>query len=132
MNTLWGELAWQLGGAAGYALVADADRTATSPGTALNDLFVKYSPCLVLIDEWVAYARQLYGKDGLPAGTFDTHFTFAQTLTEAAKAVPGTLVVISIPAARRHAAARVRVSRRSATSRSAARAARLPSSVCAT
>jgi len=98
VRTLWGELAWQLGGAEGYALVADADRTATSPGTALNDLFATYSPCLVLIDEWVAYARQLYGKDDLPAGTFDTHFTFAQTLTEAAKAVPGTLVVISIPA----------------------------------
>ncbi len=103
VGTLWGELAWQLGeavgrGAEGYALVADADRTATNPGAALEKLFRTYSPCLVLIDEWVAYARQLYGKDGLPAGTFDTHFTFAQTLTEAAKAVPGTLVVISIPA----------------------------------
>jgi len=98
VRTLWGELAWQVGGAEGYALVADADRTSTNPGTALEKLFRQYSPCLVLIDEWVAYARQLYGQDDLPAGTFDTHFTFAQTLTEAAKAAPGTLVVISIPA----------------------------------
>ena len=103
VHTLWGELAWQLGaavgdGAAGYAVVADADRSATSPGSALEDLFRRYSPCLVLIDEWVAYARLLYGKDDLPAGTFDAQLTFAQTLTEAAKAVPGTLVVISIPA----------------------------------
>ncbi|HOU29508.1 MAG TPA: Swt1 family HEPN domain-containing protein, partial [Thermoleophilia bacterium] len=98
VHTLWGELAWQLGGSEGYALVADADRTATNPGAALDELFARYSPCLVLIDEWVAYARQLWGKDSLPAGTFDTHFTFAQALTEAAKAVPRTLVVISIPA----------------------------------
>ncbi len=98
VGTLWGELAWQLDGAEAYKLVADADRTATNPGTALEELFRRYSPCLVLIDEWVAYARQLYGVDGLPAGSFDTHFTFAQTLTEAARAVPGTLVVISIPA----------------------------------
>lgn len=98
VHTLWGELAWQLGGAEGFALVADADRTATNPGTALEKLFKKYAPCLVLIDEWVAYARQLYGAENLPAGTFDAHFTFAQALTEAAAAVPGTLVVISIPA----------------------------------
>jgi predicted AAA+ superfamily ATPase len=97
-HTLWGELAWQLGGADGYALVADADRTATNPGTALHELFRRYSPCLVLVDEWVAYARQLYGMYDLPAGSFDTHFTFAQALTEAAAAVPGTLLVISIPA----------------------------------
>jgi hypothetical protein len=98
VNTLWGEMAWQLGGAGAFALVADADATRTNPGDALVTLLRDYGPCLVLIDEWVAYARQLYGRDELPAGTFDTQFTFAQALTEAAKAVPGSLVVISIPA----------------------------------
>ena len=58
----------------------------------------RYSPCLVLIDEWVAYARQLYGVDGLPAGSFDAQFTFAQALAEAARAVEGALLVVSIPA----------------------------------
>jgi predicted AAA+ superfamily ATPase len=53
---------------------------------------------LILIDEWVAYARQLYGIDGLPAGSFDAQFTFAQALAEAARAVPGVLLVVSIPA----------------------------------
>jgi predicted AAA+ superfamily ATPase len=98
VNTLWGELAWQLGGPAGYAMVADADRTGTSPGVALVDLLRTYSPCLVLIDEWVAYARQLYGVDGLPAGSFDAQFTFAQALAEATRAVEGALLVVSIPA----------------------------------
>ncbi|MBJ7608107.1 MAG: DUF499 domain-containing protein [Candidatus Dormibacteraeota bacterium] len=98
VRTLWGELAWQLGGRDGYALVAEADRTGTNPGAALGELFRANGPALILIDEWVAYARQLYSRDDLPAGSFDAHFSFAQALTEAARATPGTLVVISIPA----------------------------------
>jgi predicted AAA+ superfamily ATPase len=98
-RTVWGELAWQLGGAEGYAMVADADRTATNPGEALNQLLAAYSPCLILIDEWVAYARQLSdSREDLIGGGFDTQFTFAQALTEAARAVPGSLLVVSLPA----------------------------------
>src|SRR5579883_68283 len=99
IRTLWGELAWQLMGADGYALVAEDDRQGVSPGSeTLRQLFAAASPCLVLIDEWVAYMRQLYGVAGLPAGSFDANLTFAQALTEAAKAAPQTLVVASIPA----------------------------------
>ncbi|HLI55619.1 MAG TPA: Swt1 family HEPN domain-containing protein [Actinomycetota bacterium] len=97
VHTLWGEMAWQLGGAEGYDLVAEADRTGTNPGVALVDLLRRYAPCLILIDEWVAYARMLYGVDGLPAGSFDAQFTFAQALAEAARAVEGALLVVSIP-----------------------------------
>jgi len=98
VHTLWGELAWQLGGKQAYNIVADADRTGTSPCSGLVELFQAQTPCLILIDEWVAYARQLYGIDGLPAGSFDAQFTFAQALAEAARAVPGVLLVVSIPA----------------------------------
>lgn len=98
VNTLWGELAWQLGGAEGYGLVAESDRAGTNPGEALRTLFQRHAPCLILIDEWVAFVRQLYGKNNLPAGDFEANLTFAQWLTEAAKAVPGVLVVASLPA----------------------------------
>lgn len=98
VHTIWGELAWQLGGREAYDLVADADRTATNPGDALRALISAYSPCLILIDEWVTYARQMYGQDGLPGGSFDTQFTFAQTLTETVASVPGAMLVLSIPA----------------------------------
>lgn len=99
VRTLWGEMAWQLGGVDGYAMVAEADRTGTSPGSnVLSELFEMFSPCLILIDEWVAYLRNLYGVTGLPAGSFDANLTFAQALTEAAKATPETLVVASLPA----------------------------------
>jgi hypothetical protein len=98
VRTLWGELAWQLGGKEGYAMVRSADEKSVSPGDSLRLLFNKFSPCLILIDEWVAYARQLYNKSDLPAGDFDAHFTFAQTLSESAKLADKTLLVVSIPA----------------------------------
>lgn len=105
VHTLWGEMAWQLGEAAGskgaqaYALFKEEDLQGVSPGSEkIAQLFQTYGPVLVLIDEWVAFARQLYGKEALPAGSFDSNMTFAQALTEGAKAVKNALVVVSIPA----------------------------------
>lgn len=98
VRTLWGELAWQLGGPEGYQLLREADETATNPGDQLRLLFNRYAPCLILVDEWVSYARQLHETADLPGGSFDTHFTFAQTLTEAAKGADSTLLLVSLPA----------------------------------
>ncbi|MDR7465050.1 MAG: Swt1 family HEPN domain-containing protein [Armatimonadota bacterium] len=106
VRTLWGELAWQLGQAAGglkeakqaYARIVADDERATSPGDRLRELFNDYGPCLVLIDEWVAYARQLHDAADLPGGSFATQFTFAQALTESARAARNCLLVISLPA----------------------------------
>ncbi|MEA4910152.1 MAG: Swt1 family HEPN domain-containing protein [Anaerolineaceae bacterium] len=96
--TLWGELAWQLGGAQAFERVRADDERATSPGDVLRELFNQYGPCLILIDEWVAYARQLHDQSDLPAGSFETQFSFAQVLTESAKLAPNCLLVISLPA----------------------------------
>jgi Swt1-like HEPN/Protein of unknown function (DUF499) len=97
VKTLWGEIAWQLGEKEGYEMLREADETSTNPGDRLKDLFNRYAPCLILIDEWVAYARQLHYEKDLPGGDFDTHFTFAQTLSESAKNADKTLLVVSIP-----------------------------------
>ena len=98
VRTLWGELAWQLGGKKAFARVKADDEKATSPGDVLRELFIEYGPCLILIDEWVAYARQLHDQGDLPAGGFETQFTFAQVLTESAKLAKNCLLVISLPA----------------------------------
>ncbi len=98
VQTLWGELAWQLGGADGYAQIAESDKKRVAPGArALATLFKSHGPCLILIDEWVAYARNLVSKSELTAGTFDTQLTFAQQLTEATKQVSNALLLISVP-----------------------------------
>jgi len=98
VRTLWGELVWQLGGKKAYARVKADDEKATSPGDVLRELFNEHGPCLILIDEWVAYARQLHDQSDLPAGGFETQFTFAQVLTESARAAKNCLLVISLPA----------------------------------
>ncbi len=98
VRTLWGELAWQLGGRKAYERVQADDERATNPGDVLRQLFNEYGPCLILIDEWVAYARQLHDEPDLPGGSFDTQFTFAQALTEAARASSRCLLVVSLPA----------------------------------
>jgi predicted AAA+ superfamily ATPase len=98
VRTLWGEMAYQLGGKKAYQRVKADDEKATSPGDALRELFKEYGPCLILIDEWVAYARQLHDQSDLPAGGFETQFSFAQALTESAKLAGNCLLVISLPA----------------------------------
>jgi hypothetical protein len=99
VHTLWGEMAWQLGRRKGYALVAESDQAGVSPGAdVLSQLFRQFSPALILIDEWVAFVRQLYGSDGLAAGSFDANLSFAQSLTEAVRQTPQTLLVASLPA----------------------------------
>jgi predicted AAA+ superfamily ATPase len=104
VHTLWGELAWQLGGAEGYALVAQADASGTSPGkAALETLLSRYAPCVILIDELVAYVRQFEEGKALAGGTFDSNLTFVQALTEAVKAVPTAVLLASLPESDREA-----------------------------
>jgi hypothetical protein len=99
IRTTWGELAWQLGGEEAFDMIAENDAKGIAPGSnMLEAIFRKYSPCLILIDEWVAYLRQIYRVEGLPSGSFDANLSFVQSLTEAVKASPGTLLVASLPA----------------------------------
>ncbi|WP_397428514.1 ATP-binding protein [Proteiniclasticum sp.] len=102
INTLWGEMAAQLAESAGntslYDYVKEADKKGVSPGSeALKNLFDAAAPCLILMDELVAYAKKIYGVSGLPAGTFDNFISFIQEVTEAARASKNSLVVASIP-----------------------------------
>jgi hypothetical protein len=99
IHTTWGEMAWQLGGEDALAMVAENDEKGIAPGSnLLESIFKKCAPCLILIDEWVAYLRQIYKADNLPSGSFDSNLSFVQSLTEAVKASPGTLLVASLPA----------------------------------
>ena len=99
IHTTWGELAWQLGGMTGFEMVEGNDTNGIAPGSNLLEaLFKKFAPALILIDEWVAYLRQIYRVEGLPSGSFDANLSFVQSLTEAVKASPDTLLVAALPA----------------------------------
>ena len=92
-------MAWQLGGADAFDMIAENDAKGIAPGSNLLEaIFRQCSPCLILIDEWVAYLRQIYKADGLPSGSFDANLSFVQSLTEAVKTSPGALLVAALPA----------------------------------
>jgi len=97
-NTLWGELAWQLLGEDGYKMVAESDATGVSPGKeVIRQLVEKAAPCVILIDELVAFIRQLELGKQFNAGTFDSNISFVQALTEAMKSVPNAILMASLP-----------------------------------
>jgi hypothetical protein len=101
VHTIWGEIAWQLAGPEGYRVLQAEDEAGLNPANKLIELFRLAGPAVVLIDEWVRYAAQLPSRDAerrVAGGDFDTQFTFAQALTEAAAAVPNVVVLVSIPA----------------------------------
>ena len=102
VRTLWGEMAAQLAGEQGYELVRSNDQIGVAPGgSTLIELFDLAGPCVILIDELVAYARNIYAPSKDDKGEPNTHFgavmSFIQALTEAVKSSPQTLVVVSIP-----------------------------------
>lgn len=92
LRTLWGYFAWELAGEKGLDLVRAAEEAGTNPGSErLARLLELAAPCLVLLDEVVAYARQL------PEARLEAFLSFFQALTEAAKMVPRAMVVGSLP-----------------------------------
>lgn len=96
--TLWGELAWQLGGEAAFMLLKEADATGTSPGKeVLKSLLEAHGPSVVLVDELVAYIRQFPDGQSLSGGSFDSNLSFVQALTEACKLVPNAILLASLP-----------------------------------
>jgi hypothetical protein len=92
VHTLWGYLAWRLAGDAGLKLVAEAEAARTNPGSELIlEVLKRAGPSVILLDELVAFARQL------PDDRFEAFLSFIQSLTEAAKMAPGALVIGSLP-----------------------------------
>lgn len=67
VKTLWGEMVYQLAKASGnselYKKIKGSDQKSISPGSStLCEIFDTCGPCLILIDELVAYARKIYKK----------------------------------------------------------------------
>ncbi len=107
VRTLWGELAWQLGGLEAYAFVKEADENGTAPGASeLEELLSSQAPCIVLIDELVRYVSQFEEGKSLSGGTYATQLSFVQALTQALKAVPNAMLLASLPFSEKEAGSR--------------------------
>lgn len=100
LRTLWGELAYQLGGQALYERVRENDESQRVPQGIFSDLLEAVSPCLILLDELADYC---VGAAAVPVGDTnlaDQTVSFIQQLTESAQQVPGTVVVATLPASK--------------------------------
>lgn len=99
LNTLWGVMAYQLGGQTAYNLIGEAARRQDSAplGAQLDKLFDHIGPCVILIDELVAYMINL--SDDL----LGVNYTFVQALTESARRAKNVVIVATLPQSRREA-----------------------------
>ena len=104
VKTIWGELAWQLGGEECFAMIKEADENGTAPGKgALAEMLASRAPCIILMDELVRFVSQFEEGKTLSGGTYDTQISFVQSLTEALKAVPSAILLASLPFSDREA-----------------------------
>ena len=93
-KTPWGEIAWQLGGAKAFALVAEHEKTKTAPGgEVIRQLFPKDKPSLILMDELMNYVSR-NRKSGLGTQLYN----FLQNLSEVARGLDNVVLAVSIPA----------------------------------
>jgi len=98
VHTLWGEIAYQIGGEDAYSMLAESDKDGTSPGKeTLTKIFSKYGPVVILVDELVAYVRQLEEGKSYPGGTFESNLSFIQALTESLAGTPSSCMFVSLP-----------------------------------
>ncbi|MER3398919.1 MAG: hypothetical protein C4316_10430 [Chloroflexota bacterium] len=99
VQTLWGELAWRLGGRTFYEAVRDADEARVPPGQpALAELLRRAQPVLILMDEvlhYLALARAVKVGD---SNLMEQTASFLRALTAAVVETPEAVLVVSLPA----------------------------------
>lgn len=104
-HTLWGELAWQLGGREGYERVRNADVQMIAPTAQdIKPIIEGATPALILIDELADYCNKASGKIVGSGTLFTQTNSFIQTLTEVVSSIPKTVLICTLPASAREVA----------------------------
>ena len=98
-HTLWGELAYQLGGREGYERVRRADEQRIAPTAKdIKPIIEGATPALILIDELADYCAKASGLTVGGGTLFTQTNSFMQTLTEVVASVPKTVLICTLPA----------------------------------
>lgn len=99
IHTLWGEIAYQLGGVEAYKTIEKNDVDGIAPSKELLAPILKAStPSLILIDELADYCVKAAGKVIGKGSLFTQTNSFIQTLTEAVSSVPQCVLLATLPA----------------------------------
>ncbi len=102
-RTLWGWIAWALGGRDGYDLVRAQDKARIAPGgDALVEL-LRGGPSLILLDELLQYLISAGGICIEKTTLRDETLLFLQRLTVAAGNVDNAVVVLALQSSQREA-----------------------------
>lgn len=98
LHTLWGELAYQLGGKTAYDLVRAQDESRSAPGKPILQQIIGSDPALILLDEILVYVEKAHT---LTVGN-STHgrqvLIFLQALTETVRGLEKAAMVYSLQA----------------------------------
>lgn len=98
IRTLWGELAYQLGGASLYEQIKENDQLRTAPKGLFKKILQQAAPCLILIDELADYCVAASGIQVGGSTLSDQTISFMQELTQAIAGVQNCVGVITLPA----------------------------------
>ena len=99
LHTLWGEIAYQLGGKKAYESIRPNDEQRIAPSSQLmKPILSAAGTSLILIDELADYCSR---ADGVKVGQgtlYDQTNSFVQTLTETVAEVPSCVLIVTLPA----------------------------------
>jgi uncharacterized protein DUF499 len=94
-RTPWGDIAFQLGGAEGFAVVSKHDEEGTAPSTEVIRRFLpKDKPALILMDELLNYLNRERNRK---AGLGGQLYSFIQNLSEEVRAQDRVVLAVSLP-----------------------------------
>lgn len=104
--TLWGEIAYQLGGKEAYEKIRQNDIERTAPSAMLfKPIIENCTPCMILIDELADYCAKASAKRVGQGTLFNQTNSFIQTLTEVVSSVPRSVLIVTLPASATEVAA---------------------------
>ncbi|MDP9465634.1 MAG: DUF499 domain-containing protein [Actinomycetota bacterium] len=97
LHTLWGELAYQIGGRDGYERVRQQDHDWAAPGGDVLSALIGTRPTLILLDEVLQYVTSASGGSGTDPRRRQV-MGFLQKLTETVKASRNAAMIYSLQA----------------------------------
>lgn len=98
IQTIWGELAYQLGGKESYEIVRKNDEQLIAPAGLFKQVLEKCKPALILIDELADYCVKASARKAGDSSLADQTISFMQELTEAVAGTNNCVAVITLPA----------------------------------
>lgn len=98
IQTIWGELAYQLGGKSAYELVRKNDEGLIAPAGIFKQVLEKCKPALILVDELADYCVKASARQTGSSSLADQTISFMQELTEAVSGSNHCVAVVTLPA----------------------------------